>query len=61
VVPRAHQKGGPDARRFDKPRLPGRSQVRPSLEDYFFFLAFDFLAFFAVFFAFFAIASSYVG
>jgi hypothetical protein len=40
--------------------MPGRSKVRPGLKNYFFFLAFDFLAFFAVlaFFAFFAIASS---
>ena len=38
-------------------------RVRPSLKNYFFFLAFAFLTFFAVlaFFAFFAIASSYVG
>jgi hypothetical protein len=38
-------------------------RVRPSLKNYFFFLAFAFLAFFTVlaFFAFFAIASSYVG
>src|ERR1700760_1489351 len=66
--PRAKQKGEPQgppffSRPVSRRSVPGRREGRPGLENYFFFLAFDFLAFFAVlaFFAFLAIASSYVG
>jgi hypothetical protein len=58
-----NQKGGLEARRsaeniFRPHWVPGRSELHPGLEGYFFF---DFLAFFAffAFFAFLAIASSF--